>query len=125
MWEYTVSTGGVSMAFNIKLAVKNAMLGLQGVTVSPVPEQFEPPRTLKPSPIAEYYVRTQVSQLEQELVNENFVELKRYKEEVATGRLANELSELGVITHEWQTTPEGGSELVSRLQVVLPKKKED
>ncbi|MEI2420543.1 hypothetical protein V6O07_09740, partial [Arthrospira platensis SPKY2] len=57
MWEYTVSTGGVSMAFNIKLAVKNAVLGLQGVTISPVPEQFEPPRTLKPSPIAEYYVR--------------------------------------------------------------------
>lgn len=113
------------MAFNIKLAVKNAVLGLQGVTISPVPEQFEPPRTLKPSPIAEYYVRTQVSQLEQELVNENFVELKRYKEEVATGRIANELSELGVIIHEWKTLPEGGSELVSRLRVVLPKKKED
>lgn len=113
------------MAFNIKLAVKNAMLGLRGVTVSPVPEQFEPPHTLKPSPIAEYYVRTQVSKLEQELINESFIDLKRYKEELATGKLANELSELGVIIHEWQTTPEGGSELVSRLRVVLPKKKEE
>lgn len=111
------------MAFNIKLAVKNAMLGLQGVTISPVPEQFEPPHTLKPL-TAEFYVHTKISQLEQELLSGDIVDFKKYKEEVATGKLANNLSELGVITHEWQTTPEGGSELVSSLRVVLTKKKE-
>lgn len=112
------------MAFNIKLAVKNAMLGLQGITVSPVPEQSEPPHTLKPSPIAEFYVRIQISQLEQELLDGDIVDFKKYKEDVATGEMANKLASLGVITHEWQTTPEGGSELVSSLRVVLPKKKE-
>ena len=112
------------MAFNIKLAVKNAMLGLQGVTVSPVPEQVEPPHTLKPHPTAEFYVYTKISQLEQELLNGDIVDFKKYKEDAATGKLANNLSELGVITHEWQTTPEGGSELVSSLRVVLTKKKE-
>lgn len=125
MWEYTVSTGGVSMAFNIKLAVKNAMLGLRGVTVSPLPELIESPHTLKPSPIAEFYVRTQISQLEQELLCVDSVDLKKYKEDEAIVKLANRLSESGAITHDWQTTPEGKALLVSSLRVVLPKKKEE
>lgn len=113
------------MAFNIKLAVKNAMLGLRGVTVSPLPELIESPHTLKPSPIAEFYVRTQISQLEQELLCVDSVDLKKYKEDEAIVKLANRLSESGAITHDWQTTPEGKALLVSSLRVVLPKKKEE
>lgn len=107
------------MAFNIKLAVKNAMLGLRGVTISP--------DTPKPRFTGEckFFVRTQISQLEQELLCVDLVDLKKYKEDEATVKLATELSELGAITHDWQTTSEGRKELVSSLRVVLPKKKED
>lgn len=115
------------MAFNIKLAVKNAMLGLRGVTVSPLPEQFEPPHTPKPHFTGEckFLVRTQISQLEQELLCVDSVDLKKYKEDEAIAKLANRLSESGAITHDWQTTPEGKALLVSSLRVVLPKKKEE
>lgn len=113
------------MAFNIKLAVKNAMLGLRGVTVSHILEQPESSRPLVPDPTVEYFVRTQISQLEQELLYVDSVDLKKYKEDEAIVKLANELSELGIITHDWQTTPEGNALLVSSLRVVLPKKKEE
>lgn len=121
MWEYTVSTGGVSMAFNIKLAVKNAILGLRGVEVKPLLE--EPLRVVSVTNYntETFAVRTLISRLDEDLLVGDIVDFRQYKEDDATQILAKKLSESGAITHSWQKTSEGRTQLVSYIKVAIPK----
>lgn len=121
MWEYTVSTGGVSMAFNIKLAVKNAILGLRGVEVKPLLE--EPLRVVSVTNYntETFVVRTQISRLDEDLLVGDIVDFRQYKEDDATQMLAKKLSESGAITHSWQKTSEDRTQLVSYIKVAIPK----
>lgn len=121
MWEYTVSTGGVSMAFNIKLAVKNAILGLRGVEVKPLLE--EPLRVVSVTNYntETFVVRTQISRLDEDLLVGDIVDFRQYKEDDATQMLAKKLSESGAITHSWQKTSEDRTQLVSYIKVAVPK----
>lgn len=109
------------MAFNIKLAVKNAILGLRGVEVKPLLE--EPLRVVS---ITNYntetfVVRTQISRLDEDLLVGDIVDFRQYKEDDATQMLAKKLSESGAITHSWQKTSEDRTQLVSYIKVAIPK----